>query len=233
MNTKIISTAIGILAIVALAWIAWPGKTTHTASNSDSTAGSSEATNIDIIDINDDNHEKGATMSGKPLVIYFSRADENYEVGTVDVGNTALLAKVAIDQLGADSFEIKPVTPYPAVYDEAIEQATAERNAGARPDYIGDVDISGYDTIFFGYPIWWGDLPMIVYNFVEDHDWSGKIVIPFNTHEGSGNAGTYQTLGSIMTGATLRGDGFNLAGHVARTSEGQARMKTWLTGLGY
>ena len=66
---------------------------------------------------------------------------------------------------------------------------------------------------------------MIVYHFIEDHDWSGKTVIPFNTHEGSGNSGTYQTWQTLMIGATLKGDGFNLAGHVARTSEGQEQMR--------
>ena len=169
--------------------------------------------------------------NGKTLVVYFSRADENYNVGTVEVGNTELLAKEIIAKTGADEFKIEPKDKYPAVYQEAIERATKERKTNARPEYIGDVDISSYDTIFFGYPIWWGDMPMIVYNFVEKHDWNDKTVIPFNTHEGSGNAGTYDILKSKMTGATLKDDGFNMSGSTARTDEGIKKLDDWLEKL--
>ena len=91
--------------------------------------------------------------NGNILVVYFSRADENYNVGTVEVGNTELLAKEIAAKTGAGEFKIEPKDKYPAVYQDAIERATAERKAGARPEYVGDVDISSYDTIFFGYPI--------------------------------------------------------------------------------
>ena len=164
-------------------------------------------------------------------MIYFSRADENYSVGTVEVGNTELLAKEIINQTGADEFKIEPVKPYPADYQEAVAVATQEGQDNARPEYIGEVDFSDYDTIFLGYPIWWGDLPKIVYTFLEKHDWAGKTVIPFNTHEGSGNSGTYEKLQSILTGAELKGDGFNLSGSVARTSTGLQRLDSWLSEL--
>jgi flavodoxin len=167
----------------------------------------------------------------KTLVVYFSHADENYNVGTVEVGNTELLAKEIIAKTGADEFKIEPKDKYPAAYEEAIERATDERNDNARPEYIGDVDISSYDTIFFGYPIWWGDMPMVVYNFVEKHDWNGKTVIPFNTHEGSGNAGTYDILKSKMSGATLKGGGFNMPGSTARTDDGIKNLDNWLSSI--
>ena len=169
--------------------------------------------------------------NGKNLVVYFSRSDENYNVGTVEVGNTELLAKEIVAKTGADEFKIEPKDKYPAVYKEAIERATEERKTNARPEYVNDVDIANYDTIFFGYPIWWGDMPMIVYNFVEKHDWNGKTVIPFNTHEGSGNAGTYDILKSKMTGAMLKGDGFNVSGSTARTDEGIKELDDWLEKL--
>ena len=169
----------------------------------------------------------------KKLVVYFSRADENYSVGDVAVGNTELLAKEIIAKAGADEFKIVPEVAYAASYEEAVEQATEERNEQARPGYKGDVDISGYDTIFLGYPIWWGDLPMIVYSFIENHDWNGKTVIPFNTHEGSGNSGTYEILKSKMSGAILKGDGFNMSGTAARTSSGIKKLDNWLESLGY
>lgn len=169
--------------------------------------------------------------ASKTLVAYFSRPDENYNVGTVEVGNTELLAKEIIAKTGADEFKITPVNPYPADYQEAVDQATKEQSSQARPEYVGDIDTSGYDTIFLGYPIWWGDLPMIVYSFIEKHNWTGKVVIPFVTHEGSGNSGTIDILRSKMAGATLKGDGLNMFGSVARTDEGIKKLDSWLEGV--
>ena len=170
-------------------------------------------------------------LSKKILVVYFSRAEDNYNVGTIEIGNTELLAKEIIAKTDADEFKIEPKDKYPTDYQETIERATEERKNNARPEYIGDIDISSYDTIFIGYPIWWEDMPMIVYNSIEKHNWNGKIVIPFNTHEGSGNAGTYEILKSKMPNATLKGDGFNMAGFVARTENGIKKLDDWLNSL--
>lgn len=169
--------------------------------------------------------------NSKTLVVYFSRPDENYGVGDVAVGNTELLAKEIIAKTGADEFKIVPKTAYPADYQATVDQATKERNEQARPEYVGDVDLAAYGTIFFGYPIWWGDLPMITYRFIENHDWRDKTVIPFNTHEGSGNAGTYDALKNKMPGATLKGGGFNLSGSTARTDDGIKQLDNWLAEL--
>ena len=98
------------------------------------------------------------TEDGKILIAFFSRADENYKVGNVSVGNTEIMAGFMKDYLGtkADIFKIDPVTPYPVDYKECTEVATKELNSNARPAYKGNVDISKYDTIILGYPIWWG-----------------------------------------------------------------------------
>ncbi|MBQ6436080.1 NAD(P)H-dependent oxidoreductase [bacterium] len=189
--------------------------------------------NDSIESTNEQKEAKAMPDTNKILVVYFSRAGENYNVGVVDTGNTELLAKEIVARTGADEFKIVPLEAYPTDYNEMIELATQERKNQARPDYVGDVDLADYETIFFGYPVWWGDMPMIVYNFVEKHDWTGKTVIPFNTHEGSGNAGTYQTLQAKMTGATLKGDGFNMSGSTARTDEGLRKIDNWLEELGY
>ena len=131
----------------------------------------------------------GASLAEGALVTYFSHAGENYNVGVIEEGNTAKLAKVIAEQTGADLFEIVPVVDYPQSYDECLEVATAEQREGARPEYVGDVENwDQYDTIFIGYPIWWGEIPNIVYTFMENHDFAGKTVIPFNTHEGSGQS---------------------------------------------
>lgn len=169
--------------------------------------------------------------SNKSIVIYFSRGDEEYTVGTVKQGNTELLAKEIIKQTGADEFKIEPTTKYPKSYMECVDLATKEKEQNARPAYQGDVDLASYDTIYLGYPIWWGDLPMIVYTFLEAHDLTGKTIIPFNTHEGSGNSGTYESLKSKFPTATFKGDGFNLPGHAARTEQGLAKLTSWLASL--
>lgn len=167
----------------------------------------------------------------KTLVVYFSRGDEEYGVGEVNPGNTELLAKEIIKQTGADEFKILPVNQYPESYMDCVNLATDEKNNNTRPEYQGDIDISAYDTIFFGYPIWWGDLPMICYTFLEQHDFAGKTIIPFNTHEGSGNSGTFAKLKSKLADATLEGNGFNMTGTEARTPEGLAKLDAWLETL--
>lgn len=168
----------------------------------------------------------------KALVAYFSRADENYNVGMVEVGNTELLAKEVARKTGADEFKIVPKVAYPKSYQETIDLATDELAEQARPEYAGEVNLAEYDTISLGYPIWWGDLPMVIYTFIEKHDWRGKTVIPFNTHEGSGNSGTYEALKTKLAGATLAGGGFNMTGMMARTDEGLRRIDEWVEGLG-
>ena len=234
MNNKIVSL-IGVIVVAVLAVIGWqlwhtsqPQSTVSDEPSVVVTAPSGDSSSTSSVP------QEGESMSSSPvLVVYFSRAGENYNVGEVDVGNTALLAQAIIDHTGADSFQIVPVTAYPQDYQSTIELATTERETQARPAYQGEIDISPYQTIFLGYPIWWGDMPMIVYHFIENHDWQGKTVIPFNTHEGSGNSGTYNTLQTKMTGSRLLGDGFNLSGTIARTDAGRQQLLDWLDGLEY
>lgn len=168
----------------------------------------------------------------KPLVVYFSHAGENYSVGNVEVGNTELLAQEIISKTGADGFKIIPVNQYPEKYQQCIDVATSERNSGARPDYINDVDVSKYSTIFLGYPIWWGNMPMIMYSFLDKHNFVGKTIIPFNTHEGSGDAGTYKALQSYLPQAIIK-TGLAVTGTAARTDEGLREVDAWLQQLGF
>lgn len=167
------------------------------------------------------------------IVIYFSRGDEEYAVGTVAEGNTKLLADEIARQTGADTFQIVPAVKYPADYMSTVDLATTEKEQNLRPAYQGDIDLSSYSTIYLGYPIWWGDLPMVVYTFLDRHadDLTGKTLIPFNTHEGSGNSGTYAALQQKFPTTTLKGDGFNLSGHEARTPAGLDKLRAWLATL--
>lgn len=176
----------------------------------------------------------GASLAEGALVAYFSHAGENYNVGVVEEGNTAKLAKVIAEQTGADLFEIVPVVDYPQSYDECLEVATAEQREGARPEYMGDVENwDQYDTVFIGYPIWWGEIPNIVYTFMEKHDFAGKTVIPFNTHEGSGQSHSQRDIENALPDATVL-QGLAVRGVTAQ-NDADATAKAvsdWLSGLG-
>ena len=170
----------------------------------------------------------------KSLVVVFSRADENYSVGYVEKGNTMVLAEMIANKTGADFFEVKPEKPYPAVYDECTDLAKREQNQRARPAILEDKDITEYDTIFFGYPVWWGDIPMCMYTFVEAHDWNGKKIIPFCTHEGSGAGRTESTLKRVMKGADIIKP-LAIRGTTAQKNRDAAEkeLSLWLNGLGF
>ena len=172
--------------------------------------------------------------SKKILVVYYSRPGDNYNVGKIEVGNTKMVANYIIDYLKADSFEIEPTTPYPDDYETTTDIAKKEQQENARPNIKNKLNnINDYDTIFLGYPIWWGDMPMIVYTFIENYDLSGKTVIPFNTHEGSGSAGTYEKLKTKLNKSTVNTDGLALEGKVSRTNSGKKETLKWLKKLGY
>jgi len=169
------------------------------------------------------------------LVAYFSRADENYNVGTIDKGNTQIVAEYIADEVGADSFHIETVTPYPADYDECCDVAKQELADKARPELNGTVDnMEQYDIVFLCYPIWWGDMPMAVYTFMDSYDFSDKVVIPFNTHEGSGESGTCSAIGSYLPDAQVL-DGMAIQGKTAQefSSDTQQSVRDWLDGLGF
>jgi len=169
----------------------------------------------------------------KVLVAYFSRIGEQYGVGNISEGNTAIVAKIIAEKTGGDLFEIKVVNDkYPKGYNELTEYAKKELQQGARPEIIGKVDnFSQYDTVFIGFPVWWGDKPVPVYTFMESYDFNGKSIAPFCTHEGSGFCGTQ---GMDKTGAKVL-KGLAMYGHVAQNDKAQAEklVSDWLKDLGY
>lgn len=185
----------------------------------------------------EENTNKNTKKTGKILIAYFSRADENYNVGNVDVGNTEIMAGFIKDYLGdkADTFKIDPVKAYPTNYKECTEVATEELNSNARPEFknANSLNMDNYDTIFIGYPIWWGDVPMIINTFLEKYDFSGKTIIPFNTHEGSGNSGTYTSIKNKMKSSNVNTNGLAIQGKTARQESSRSTVENWLKGLGY
>ena len=169
-------------------------------------------------------------MNSKALVIFFSHAGENYSVGNIEVGNTKIVADYISDITGADQFEIVAEKNYDMPYMDLIKVAQDEAKAGELPAYKGDVDVALYDVIFIGGPIWWGTYPQVMFTFFKDHDLSGKTVIPFTTHEGSGLASTVKDVKKAWPKATVK-DGFAIYGHEVRS--GRAKVEKWLKELGW
>lgn len=174
--------------------------------------------------------QNGDTENMKVLVAYFSRAGENYGVGHIEKGNTHIIADMIAGQIGADVFEISTVDGYPDEYDDCTKIANQEREENARPELSNTVgNMEDYDVVFLGYPIWWSDMPMAVYTFLESYDFSGKTIIPFCTHEGSGLSSTERSIADICTSATIL-NGLALRGSVAQNSQDEATIAVieWL-----
>ena len=181
------------------------------------------------------------------LVAYLSRAGENYNVGVpqagsvsasyagyIEKGNTAILAEIIAKAAGGDLFAITTVTPYPDDYASMLRVAQEEIDTDARPALAGVVEnMDDYDVIFIGYPIWHGRMPQAIYTFLESYDLTGKTVIPFNTHEGSGQSGTQRVIESALPGSTVL-QGLAVRGKTAQEdAEGtKALVNDWLEGLG-
>jgi flavodoxin len=126
----------------------------------------------------------------KCLIAYFSRPGNNYVNGTIvnlPVGNTEVIAKMIQEMTSGDLLHIEVVNAYPGDYTETTEVAKEELRTSARPKLTNHLEnMASYDMIFLGYPNWWGTMPMPVYTFLEEHNFSGKTIVPFCTHEGSG-----------------------------------------------
>lgn len=146
-------------------------------------------------------------MVTKILIAYYSRKGNNYVGGQIvnlPIGNTEVAAGMIQKLTGAHSFKIDTVNPYPSDYNEATEVARRELSQNARPELSGHVDdMDEYDLILLGYPNWWSTMPMAVYTFLEAYDFSGKTILPFCTHEGSGMGHSERDIRSLCPGARV------------------------------
>ena len=170
---------------------------------------------------------EAAKPASRILVVYFSAT-----------GTTRGVAEKLAEGLSADLYEIVPEEPYTDAdlnYNDSGSRTSIETDDPAcRPAIAGELpDLTAYDTVFIGYPIWWAGIPCIVYTFLESHDFTGKTVIPFNTHEGSGQAGTQQDLENRLPGIAV------LHGLAVRGSKAQfdaegtsADVAAWLKNIG-
>ena len=174
--------------------------------------------------------EQVMERTGKALVVFFSHAGDNYSVGNIEVGNTKIVADYISEMTGADQFEIVTHKYDGMAYTPLINLAQEEANNGELPEYEDDVDLSGYDTVFIGGPVWWGTYPQVMFTFFKKHadDLQGKTVIPFTTHEGSGLANCVEDVKAAFPGANVT-KGFSIYGHEVRT--GKAKVEKWLKGI--
>ena len=151
--------------------------------------------------------------ASKILIAYFTAAENS-----------------GVDAVASASYST--VETYPVGINEVIDQAAQEQAANARPELADHIDnLDDYDTIFIGYPNWWGDLPMPVYSFFDEYDLSGKTIIPFNTHNGSRLSRTVQTIQELEPNATVVTDAFTV--HESQVPDAKSDIDAWLTDIGF
>lgn len=193
-------------------------------------------------------HETPAASAGpkreaKVLVAYFSQPEttkpenmnreEANSTVVIDgkvLGNTEYMAQLIANDTGADLFRITPAVPYPTDHKVLVPQAKEEQARKARPAIAGNVnDMSQYDVIFLGYPNWWGDMPMILYTFLDTYDLSGKVIIPFNTHGGSGFSDTVSEIARQEPKATVYQKGLSISRD--RIQDAAPEIRNWLRSI--
>ena len=174
-----------------------------------------------------DSSEPTNTTGGKTLVVYYSAS-----------GNTERVAKDIAGAVGADLFEIEPEQPYTeddlnwTNSDSRVSREHDDESLRNVPLKTTEVaDWSSYDTVFIGYPNWWGDMPMILYSFFDEYDFSGKTIIPFNTHGGSGFSSTINTITKLEPSATVNQNGFTVSRNDVQ--EAEPEILSWLREIGY
>ena len=163
----------------------------------------------------------------KSLVIYFSRADENYNVGYIDKGNTEVIAEYIKELIHADLFKVERKTPYAKDYMTCIKEAQDEANAGIRPELKETLnDISNYDVIYIGSPVYWGGMPIPLIAQLEQLDFTGKTVRVFVTHEGSGLSNIPSQVKEYCKGANVLNDAIAIQG--SRVKQSRDKIEVWL-----
>ena len=169
----------------------------------------------------------------KTLIAFFSRADENYFGGAmryVKVGNTEIVVNDMKEMIDANIFKIEMKDPYSPVYMTCIDEAKKDLRAKARPELVSMPDsIDEYDTIVLAYPNYWGTMPMAVFTFLENLDFSGKTILPLCTNEGSGMGGSERDIKKTCPGAVVK-SGLSVTGSEAANAAG--RVKKWLAANG-
>lgn len=163
------------------------------------------------------------------IIVYFSREGENYVSGAIKnlpVGNTEIAAQMIKKHTDADIFKIEPIISYSGNYNKCIAEAQDDQRRNARPElktYPQSFD--AYDTVYLGYPNYWGTMPMAVFTFLEHFDFTGKTILPFCTHEGSGMGNSESDIRRVCPGAVVKN---GLAIHGAAVSRSEKDIIKWI-----
>lgn len=184
----------------------------------------------------------GTTDGNHILIAYFTAANNSgvdavasASVSTIDgvpMGRVEAIARMIQDNTGGDLFSIQASVVYPADGGELIDYAAEEQDQNARPELTSQIEnFDQYDVVFVGYPNWWADLPMVMYSFFDEYDFSGKTIIPFNVHNGSRFSRTIETIQELEPGATVITDGFTV--NENDVPEAAADVAAWVEELGY
>ena len=164
----------------------------------------------------------------KTLIAFFSRADENYFGGSlkyIEKGNTEIVAEYIQDLTSADMFKVEPLVPYSKDYMECIEEAKIRTNNHDAPIKEEVPDISSYDVIYVGAPVYWGGMPEELITALDGLDYTGKTIRPFTTHEGSGLSGVPGQLKKICKGAEVL-DGLAISG--SHVNDSKSKVESWI-----
>ena len=188
---------------------------------------------------------EGAEAAGSSILIAYFTMPEDVDPAGADavagasivvrdgeiLGNVEYMARTIQQAVGGDLLRIETAEEYPLEHEALVDFAAEEQEAGARPELATQIEnLEQYDTIFLGYPNWWGDMPQALYTFLESYDLSGKTIIPFCPHGGSGFSRTQSTIAELQPNATVREDGLTLSRNdVADSAE---QVTAWAQGLG-
>jgi flavodoxin len=175
---------------------------------------------------------KSTDTKGNVLIVYFSRTGENYNVGYIDTGNTAVFAKYIQQYTNGTMFEIVPAEPYPDSYEKTKEISQQEISGNKRPAIKNPIlDLDKYSIIFIGSPVWYGTPPMIMRTFYETYKdkLSNKVLVPFGTHEGSGVSSCTRLIKEYFPKTTVL-ETFGIQGNKVKNSE--KSIEEWLNRIG-
>lgn len=202
MLKKIITVSLSIVILCILG-----GCETNKPQTENSSAADSEITDKNSLSIKE-NLDTDRNSDSSVLVAYFSWS-----------GNTKQLALEIQAQTGGDLFEIIPENPYTDDINELSGIALREQSDNIRPALSVNVeDIDKYDTIFIGFPNWWNDMPMPVFTFLEEYDFSGKTIIPFTTYGNGGWGKSLNSIKDVLTESTIL-DGIAIQEHELESTE--------------
>ena len=238
---KIAAILLSVVVVFSLAACASPAQQAEAASSAPTSAEASASPALSEAPASAEDSSPASGSGQNILIAYFS-VPETDGVDTVAgasrvavngevLGNSQYIAQLIQQETGGDLFSIETVQEYPRTHDALLEFAYNELTKNARPELASQIQQPEcYDIIFLGYPNWNADLPMPLYTFLESYDFSGKTIVPFTTHGGSGFSRTIQTIQELQPNATVVEDGLSISRNSVPDAQGD--VVNWVAGLG-